>query len=368
MQERLQSPMRIIDDVRRDFALQHYNDVVERLGQELRGQRSVLALGMFGAVTHPGISDLDVIVVTSDACAAAVLHGLRRWIAQDAVAHHLFRHAPLVLSKPMVPALLYVCTLSGLRWLYRHEECPLPEPPTSTITDYLDLVYVSFLLPGAAKLVGDRTVRLRPALLVLKHLQRYCESLGRIVGLRVVHHHASEDIRRLVLDTPPGDAEIGGILSDEYGRTVRQLCRLLDQVGERYPPTGGSTAGLPRWLPRRDTAMILPAQTTAFERHLGYVVLRVHGSVFSRLVGPWYWAPAPDSAAAQYRRAYENIARLARQERIRQEFITPFGYPFGDTGWRALAQTAAWKAILMGKQLADGVHASFTRRAHTPTS
>ncbi|MBI4516409.1 MAG: hypothetical protein HY699_11410 [Deltaproteobacteria bacterium] len=339
----------MIDDIRRDLTLQHYDEVRERLTGVLSGDARVLAVGAFGAVTHPGISDLDVLVVARNGEAAGLWRYLKQWIAGDAVASYLFTHPPLVVSAAMIPALGHVHALAGLHWQYRHEQCPLPPPLSGAGMEYLDLIYASFLLPGAAKLLGDGSVRLRFALLSLNGLHLFCEKLSGMLGASARQRRRSGSIRRLVLKLPPADPRLGRLLGAEYRRAVRQLCDLMNQVGE----TAGAPrlGGLPRCLPRRDTALIVPAATTAFQRHLGYVRLQVHAGVFRRLLAPWYAATVADAAAIEYQRAHQMLLALGQQEQIPPQFVTPFGYPCGQTGLESALQIATWKAILAGKQL-----------------
>lgn len=128
----------------------------------------VRAVYRFGSLSHPGISDLDVLVVVADDVSPWTLQGILAATRTDPVTRFLFAHPPVVVPEAEVSGVRWVHTLSGLEpvWGVVRE---IPPPPEAVrrwlwVAEYVDF---TFAVRSVLRSLEGEDVGLRGLLLLL---------------------------------------------------------------------------------------------------------------------------------------------------------------------------------------------------------
>ena len=325
----------IVDDIRRDLGSDDYRDLLEEFSKKIQQHPQVLAMGVFGEIASPGISDLDVVLIAARGACRKTVERCRMWIRQRALASYLFRHSPLVVSEEMLRHLTCLHTLSDLKWLWKRRDV-ITEKVQPTTLEYLHVLYASDWLRRAAASYPLKRGSLRRLLMVLKGLDVSCENLARLNGTGLGRRR-SRPIRDRALRSSPGAPEMLEEVSREFENTFLLLGREMDDFGSDLAGSSGDRRGRPGegggWFLHDHHLIIAGGEHTVFGKRFGMPVLWVQRHAFSRLLEPWSPTPAPASLM-EYREACRTMAGLIRAERISWPFTTPFGYPFWKRRWR----------------------------------
>lgn len=313
--------MHLLDDVRRGLALEDYEAVATSLFAELSSEPGVLALGLFGEFSNPGISDVDALVIAEPWACRALKDQITGWLNSQDLAHYLFSHMPLLVPETMLEHSRFLHTLYQARWV--HQLRPLDLPPAGEPhTGFLELVWTSFLLAAIADVALMPSISLRFLLLLLKNIHQSCENLSQRLGELHRFKDRSHALRLQVIASPLADEDLLRAVDLEYQRSVDVLFGLVDRISER----AALDAPLPPLIPLSRGISVCPAPYTALEVGDRQAIVRVSRGFCDALLGSGaasQWA----NARVRYRAAQAAIQALADDCGIDNPFISPFGLP-----------------------------------------
>jgi hypothetical protein len=151
----------------------------------------LLAVFQFGEASHPGISDLDMLIVVEDDISGSSLRGLVAATRADSVSAYLFPHEPMVIPRSIAAHAGYIHTLFNLRQAWG-TPLEIGGPGDGDVVylrlaEYVDFTFgVRTVLRSMAQAGGS----FRWLLLLLKscvHSLRLASAVaGRPLGMRLV--------------------------------------------------------------------------------------------------------------------------------------------------------------------------------------
>ncbi len=197
--------MRVYRDVR-PLQAEDYEQTLARFAERVRNLRGVRAVFQFGSVSHPGVSDLDVLVVVADDVDEWTLRGVLAATEGSPLARYLFTHPPLVVPESQASRVRWVHTLYGLRQVWG-EPLEVPPPPEASrywleLAEYVDF---TFSVRSVLRSLEEADVGLRGVLHLLNSCAHSLRLASRLLG-RPVHLH--------------GDSVLAGLRQAANGRPV----------------------------------------------------------------------------------------------------------------------------------------------------
>ncbi len=223
--------MRIYRDVQ-PLTPAEYGRVLDRFVGYVSELPGVRAVFRFGGLSHPGISDLDVLVVVSDDADAWTLEGIPAAAQGGALARYLFAHPPLVVPEGEVSRVRWVHTLYGLEQLWG-DPVELPPPPAEvrpwlTLAEYVDF---TFSVRSVLRSLEGGDVGLRGVLHLLTSCVHSLRLASDLLG-QPIHAESEKTVWRLRDRACEGTAnvqEVREAVAAVMGR-LRQTDRALAEV------------------------------------------------------------------------------------------------------------------------------------------
>ncbi len=199
--------MRIYRDVQ-PLTPTEYGRVLDQFVGYVSGLPGVRAVFRFGGLSHPGVSDLDVLVVVSDDADAWTLGGIPAAAQGGALARYLFVHPPVVVPEAEVSRVRWVHTLYGLEQLWG-ESLELPPPPAEVrpwlnLAEYVDF---TFSVRSVLRSFEGEDVGLRGVLLLLTSCVHSLRLASDLLG-QPVHGESKEIVWRLRDRACEGTADV----------------------------------------------------------------------------------------------------------------------------------------------------------------
>ncbi|MDR5708487.1 MAG: hypothetical protein QN172_02730 [Armatimonadota bacterium] len=270
--------MRVYRDVQL-LTSAEYSRVLDRFVGYVSRLPGVRAVFRFGGLSHPGISDLDVLVVVADHADAWTLQGIQGATQGGALASYLFAHPPVVVPEGEVPRVRWVHTLYGLEQLWGDPlEIPPPPPevgPWLAIAEYVDF---TFSVRSVLRSLEGENVGLRSLLLLLTSCLHSLRLAADLLG-QPVHAEIEETVRRLRDQACEGIADFQGV-KEATGAVVRRLREADRALVEFLVRTGVVTAEPVRecvpWADGRYYLFEHPLRDTNF-------------TTSTSLAGRWWW-------------------------------------------------------------------------------
>ncbi|MCK0123655.1 hypothetical protein MWU76_04525 [Gelidibacter sp. F2691] len=144
-----------------------------------------IAVGQFGEIKHPGISDLDVFVCFKDDDYKDGEEKMRSFIEQNGKFTYYFTHPTICISESMLEYLPYVHTVYNLNLTYNPQNIALNSVTNPKYKNTLNILWTLFLLPGAAhELEHISKVPLRDLLLRLKNVHTSVDNINKLLGIK----------------------------------------------------------------------------------------------------------------------------------------------------------------------------------------
>ncbi|MDR7415121.1 MAG: hypothetical protein QN193_07160 [Armatimonadota bacterium] len=225
------------------LTLAEYGRVLDRFVGYVSRLPHVRAVFRFGSLRHPGISDLDVLVVVSDGADAWTLQGILAATRGGALAQYLFAHPPVVVPEGVVDRVRWVHTLDGLGQLWGDPlEVPPPPPevgPWLALAEYVDF---SFCVRSVLRSWEGENVGLRGLILLLTSCVRSLRLASGLLG-RPVHEEGEEAVQRLRDRVCEGAADFQG--AREAAATVVRGLREADRALAEHLAQSGVVAPEP---------------------------------------------------------------------------------------------------------------------------
>jgi hypothetical protein len=260
------------------LTLTDYHRVLGRFVGYVSRLPHVRAVFRFGGLRHPGISDLDVLVVVSDDADAWTLEGVLAATRGGALALYLFAHPPVVVPESAVDRVRWVHTLYGLEQLWG-APTEIPPPPRHVrpwlaLAEYVDF---TFCVRSVLRSWEGENVGLRSLLLLLTSCVHSLHLASELLGWPV-HEEAEEAVQGLRDRVCEGVADFQG--AREAAVAVVQRLREADRaLAERLVQKGVVASEPVRecvpWADGRYYLFESPTQNTAkppagrWWRHLG---------------------------------------------------------------------------------------------------
>lgn len=344
--------MKIINDVRDDIRLKDYDIVVDRLLSDLKRKQDILGMGLFGECSYPGISDLDVIIVTSPGRCKIMLEYLKKWIEDDNIASYLFMHPPLVISGEMFQHAQYLHTMYNIKWFFKKNYLR-PETVPPKAHQYIEAIWTSFLLPLAIQIYVSEEVKLRYAIKLLKNLFMSCDNFARYLGNSEKYQKRGLEIQKSLLTGYDKHSFPSEVLQVEIRNALKTICIFLDDfAGGELNHIGKSLVTFKKIIFSGNLLLIQNCFETKMICNQKYSTLFFNEKLMSWLLG--FSKEESDEGyiiARRYWMAYDEVASLSCKEKIPMPFISPFGFPFFENNIKAFARDSIFRTLLLARQL-----------------
>jgi hypothetical protein len=172
-----------------------YERTLARFVEYVSDLPGVQAVYRFGSLSHPGISDLDVLVVVADDVSPWTLQGILAATRTDPITQFLFAHPPLVVPEAEVAEVRWVHTLDGLGPVWG-VALDVPAPPEEVRRWLRVAEYVDFTFSVRSVLRSLEEVGLRNLLLLMTSCVHSLQAASEISGI-VMHAPFAERVRAL---------------------------------------------------------------------------------------------------------------------------------------------------------------------------
>ena len=314
------------DDLLRHLSLDDYEEA-KRILEELCHRHGVARerVGYFGRVGHPGISDIDAVIVGDAPRLTRVVQEFEKRREESAWLRSMFWHEPLYVLDDVLEIVSRLHTLVGLSEPLREELHAHPAtsaPPTAPSPDeVLHGIWMTFLVQVVAGLWRLKDVSARTLLLVHKNLEyseRYfSERRPGSEPQGSSAHLNSEAVRSLALE-----GRSVATLATDFSAQYEAARRAFAEYWRQAPGASQQSTGLSLLVYRRFVC-IRGGQTT---------VRRFRGASVG-VATPWPFDVTQrfarghegDDAVGQYVRT----AIMARRAYERAGLAYPFVGPFG---------------------------------------
>jgi hypothetical protein len=342
--------MKLVNNIRRGLCAHDYSEFVDNFFSDLQQTGKISGLGLFGEFSDPGISDVDAIIIAKPGSCRTIFDYVQRWIHDRDLAQYLFMHPPVLMSDAMVSSASYLHTFYGIKWFCRENGSSFQIVPNSS-SDYLNIAWISFLLPIAISFYIAPEVKLRAALHVLKNLHTSCENLNSMLGRKKKYRINSHAIRTRVLKAEEDDSSIIKAVQDEFRYTLQEIFQLIDELGSTYLSEYKPLNAFDKTFSLGYSVNIKPSERTAFDIHTRYASLLFNKKVMSWLLESRDFLTENDFPSLRYWKAFYDAANLSRKENIPIQFISPFGYPFADKSVKAFLRDNLLNIVCRYKEI-----------------
>jgi len=174
-----------------------YSATLSNYVREISGAPGVVAVFQFGEISHPGISDLDLLVVVSDDVAPSTLQKIVAATRANPTSEYLFAHPPVVVPRVCAGQVAYIHSLDHLRQVWGEridfERPAADERPYLSLAEYIDFTFAvrTVLRAGQGKEASlrwlllllkscVRSLRLASAITDQPHASRLAYHVGRL--------------------------------------------------------------------------------------------------------------------------------------------------------------------------------------------
>jgi len=219
----------------------HYQEVLASFVSCVSRLPGVRAVFCFGGRSHPGISDLDTLVVVAEQADAWALQEIAGATRAGPLARYLFAHPPVVVPEGEVPRVRWVHTLYGLEQLWG-DPLEVPWPPLEVrpwlvLAEYVDF---TFSVRSVLRSLEGESVGLRSLLLLLTSCTHSLGLAADLLG-QPVHVEVEETVRRLRDHACEGTADLREV-KEATGVVVRRLREVDRALVEFLVRTGVVTS------------------------------------------------------------------------------------------------------------------------------
>lgn len=267
-------------------------------------------IGYFGQVSHPGISDLDAMVIARPGQLAELATAIEAARSSDPVLAAVLWHPPVYLLEELVPVARELHTFAGLRG----GAADLLPPEQASPPTVLERCWFTFLCRVYADLLLRSTVSLRTLLLVHRDLEISLHRLSRQAGVTLEPSSTSIQLRR---DVIAGEADPVTAFTTLFG----DVAELFDLACAAGGPTRRSLRAASVLLRRR--IPLRRARSTRVRRLPGMVLLEANA--WACEVALAYQLGRARGDAADYLAAtYQAEASYGRHG-LPYPFVRPFG-------------------------------------------
>ena len=222
-----------------------YDETLRRTMAAVTAQcGSDCAFYTFGKVRTPGVSDLDLLVVTPDKSWRSVANCLATVIGQDGLSSYLYSHSPIVVPECCVPALAKLHTLCECTRIDSGKWFPKTAPegisnPELGIQMVRHALWNGFLRLTATKL-DARDIGLREVLCILHNFMLTAQLGNEYLVDPVLISFSTEQIREEVLQAEWHDraalvtqwlSDVIALMNEVDARLDLQLMHRREEVG-----------------------------------------------------------------------------------------------------------------------------------------
>ncbi len=208
-----------------------YSSTLETYVGEVSGTPGVLGVFQFGNVSHPGISDLDVLVVVSDDVATPTLQRVVAATRVNAISEYLFAHPPVVVPRSCASQVTYMHSLDQLHQLWGTPVAVgRPAEDERVYLNLAEYVDFTFAVRTVLRASAGKEASLRWLLLLLASCVRSLRLASRITG-QPLGNGLPERVRRLREEVlvnlgavPPSTLDV----AEECVQTLRETDRRLE--------------------------------------------------------------------------------------------------------------------------------------------
>lgn len=213
--------------IRRDvpaLSAADYERTLARFVEYVSDLPGVQAVYRFGSLSHPGISDLDVLVVMADDVSSWTLQGILAATRIDPITRFLFAHPPVVVPESALAEVRWVHPLSGLEPLWGRV-LDVPSPPEGVRRWLRVAEYVDFTFSVRSVLRSLEEVGLRTLLLLMTSCVYSLRAASEISGVSM---HLPWEEHLLALREDVAAHRLGGLQA--VVKAVRGLIGALRQA------------------------------------------------------------------------------------------------------------------------------------------
>ena len=322
-----------------------YDRERDSLIETLSSAPGIVAIGVFGEVGHPGISDLDCLVIAEDGKLATAHDRYARWRNADPDREYIFWHPPVFVSQSMLTPLTYLHTLEGLSWYYGSALIYRDSQFDESL--YLYYVWITFLLPIAVRIVKSTDVSLRKALLVLKNLQR---SVSVLAGpddkdtdaLSIKNGQLrSQVLLELGEGTVSADSQAKAqtLFVDTLIALIRQIDQTVSSKAECHERKAKQCSAR---LIGRNLLLTEGGDTVATMNRWAHR-LQVPHFLFNFILDEEKHPSGMEHQKTKYIEAFNTVNRMAQQEGVASPGIAPFGYKPTVSVMRRIGRRVVWQ-------------------------
>ncbi|WP_338397759.1 nucleotidyltransferase domain-containing protein [Persicobacter psychrovividus] len=173
-------------------------ELVEEYSIEL----GALAVGQFGQVKSPGISDLDVFICFEDKDYKIAQEKVRLFIEHSKEFCHVFTHPPICVAESMMPSLPYLHTINNLKIQYKKKNFDFKPILSEKYIDLLNILWTIFILPGLGSVQQDlKWLPLRGLFLRLKNAHTSIDNLSALCQISTDAQAESNMLRDMVFNS-----------------------------------------------------------------------------------------------------------------------------------------------------------------------
>ena len=306
-----------------------YIDIVEEFAECFGKNSQVKAIGQFGCVNYPGISDLDLLVITQNDSAESIVNIFNEWVKKKPERQYVFFHPPLIITENMLSYLTYLHTIHGLYWISGSHDYVVD----STFLDskFLDIIWVSFLVPIAVKLLyHERVNNLRKLLLVANNMVKSISTFSfRPSDLNLASNVTNKNIsireyfyEKLSIGSQFNDSDYKKLKAHFDYCFISMLSVVENYLADNNYYIHNNSKG--RWInnylylcPSNEFKVVLSKS--------GVSSLKVPCYMYS-LIKPNKMLLQNDKNVHSYYQAVDKATSFAKSENITYPFIKPFGY------------------------------------------
>lgn len=181
LQQILPKPSQISNDIEK-FTLSEYKIAINTVLQELTRYPGICFIGQFGSINTPGVSDIDLLIVTEDHCYQSLCDASLQIIKEIPGGAYLFWHPPMVIPLSLLSACDILHSLSNLELLWGNESIMGQlVKPSHSVTFINTMVWNSYFWRTVLRLRG-RQLGLRSILLILGNVIQSIAADYRLLG------------------------------------------------------------------------------------------------------------------------------------------------------------------------------------------
>jgi hypothetical protein len=223
--------MKIINTKFKYIEFCDYENVLNNFIKHFEGFPWIIGLGKFGEIRNPGISDLDLIVLTEDGFLKQSQEEFQNWLSFNKVVSNVIIHPPVFISESMLKNITQLHTLNHVKWIKKSKNIHIFSNNNQEI---LKIIWTTWLLVYMIPYVFlSKEIDLRNGLLLLKNLHQSCYNLTELIGDRQSDKLEVSNYLRTAWRNSDKNDSIANLVESELLDTYMQILTLLDIYSEK---------------------------------------------------------------------------------------------------------------------------------------